>query len=96
MTDYEVCAYMCRSEQSCLPKAPGGRFMHNEIPVKLMTIGELAQRIGVHIETVRRWERSGIIPPATRRRGRRVYGQEDVAHIEATVFEAPGERQELR
>jgi DNA-binding transcriptional MerR regulator len=70
--------------------------MHNEILLRLTTIGEVAQRIGIHIETVRRWERPGILPPATRRRGSRVYGQEDVAHIEATVFEAPRERQECR
>jgi MerR family transcriptional regulator/heat shock protein HspR len=55
----------------------------------LLTITALAERLGVHPETIRRWEKSGIIPPATRRRGIRVYRQEDIQKIEGIIFQTP-------
>ena len=38
-----------------------------------MGVGEVAAHLGIHPETLRRWERSGLIEPAIRRRGRRIY-----------------------
>ncbi len=53
---------------------------------EILTIGDVATRFGVHPETVRRWERAGIIEPAIRRRGRRVYRALDLAKIEQAIF----------
>ncbi|MDX0190394.1 MerR family DNA-binding protein [Sinorhizobium meliloti] len=47
-----------------------------------MQIGMLSRRTGVHIETIRFYERSGILPKANRAgNGRRVYGHEDVRRV---------------
>lgn len=56
---------------------------------ELMTVRQVADRFGVHPETVRRWERTGIIEPALRRRGRRVYDESAVGRIAACVLERP-------
>jgi excisionase family DNA binding protein len=52
-----------------------------------LTVKDVAARIGVHPETIRRWERQGVIAPAMRRRGVRAYREEDVARIEQAVFQ---------
>ena len=54
--------------------------------MEVMTVKDVAAHFGVHPETLRRWERSGIIAPATRRRGRRIYHQADITRIEQTVL----------
>lgn len=47
-----------------------------------MTIGELSRRTGVVIETIRYYERSGILPPAARTaNGRRSYDSDDVRRL---------------
>lgn len=47
--------------------------------VKKILIGTLASNTGVNIETIRYYEREGILPVAARNdSGRRVYGDEDV------------------
>lgn len=47
-----------------------------------MTIGELARSAGVHVETVRYYERRGLVPqPARRPSGYRVYSADSVARI---------------
>lgn len=47
-----------------------------------MTIGELSRRTGVVIETIRYYERSGILPPAARTaNGRRSYDSNDVRRL---------------
>lgn len=47
-----------------------------------MRIGQLALRSGVAIDTVRYYERTGILPPAQRRAsGYRRYGEDDVARL---------------
>jgi DNA-binding transcriptional MerR regulator len=57
-----------------------------------ISITDLARELGVHPDTVRRWERTGVIPPALRRRGRRVYSKQDVDAIEQVIFSRkPGE-----
>ena len=46
----------------------------------MTTIGEASRRSGVQIETIRYYERKGIIPPAGRSTsGRRVYTEAEVA-----------------
>ncbi len=48
----------------------------------MMTIGELSRRSGVHIETIRYYERSGVLPKARRSgNGRRIYDHEDAARL---------------
>ena len=45
------------------------------LPSDGVPIGELARRTGVHIETIRYYEKIGILPaPPRTERGRRVYG----------------------
>lgn len=48
----------------------------------MISIGELSRRCGVHIETIRYYERTGVLPKARRAaNGRRVYGNEDAARL---------------
>ena len=47
-----------------------------------MSIGELSRRSGVHIETIRYYERIGVLPkPQRAPNGRRVYRREDAARL---------------
>jgi len=47
-----------------------------------MTIGRLAKQAGVNIDTIRYYERNGLIPePARRLSGYRQYGPTDVARL---------------
>lgn len=49
---------------------------------KAMRIGQLAQRSGTAVETVRYYEREGLLPPAARRQGNyRDYGETDLARL---------------
>jgi hypothetical protein len=54
-----------------------------------MPIRHAAAAIGVTPRTLTRWEAQGIIPPATRRRGCRVYSADDIVRIKAAVFDKP-------
>ncbi len=56
---------------------------------ELMTVRQVADRFGVHPETVRRWERTGVIEPAVRRRGQRVYDESALMRIAASVLTRP-------
>ena len=48
----------------------------------MIPIGELSRRTGVHIETIRYYERSGVLPRARRTdSGRRLYGDTDVRRL---------------
>ena len=66
-----------------------------ERPTRYLTTREVADRLAVHLQTLRRWERDGVVPPATRRRGRRVYSADDVARIMASVLETPATAVEM-
>lgn len=47
-----------------------------------VSIGELARRTGVHIETIRYYERAGLLPrPKRSANGRRVFGVEDMKRL---------------
>ncbi|MFI6735127.1 MerR family transcriptional regulator [Nonomuraea sp. NPDC050451] len=49
----------------------------------LYTIGQLAQRTGLHPRTIRFWSDSGIVPPARRSDGGyRLYDAEAVARLD--------------
>lgn len=51
-----------------------------------MRIGELARRVGVTTDTVRFYERSGWLPPASRRENDyRDYGASDVEHLRLLI-----------
>lgn len=48
----------------------------------MIPIGELSRRTGVHIETIRYYERSGVLPqPRRTDSGRRLYGEADVRRL---------------
>jgi DNA-binding transcriptional MerR regulator len=48
----------------------------------MMSIGTLSKQSGVHIETIRYYERAGVLPKARRAaNGRRVYGNEDAGRL---------------
>jgi DNA-binding transcriptional MerR regulator len=58
--------------------------MENERP--LLTIGELARRVGVPVRTIRFWSDSGLVPPACRADGdRRLYDAACVARLELVM-----------
>jgi MerR family copper efflux transcriptional regulator len=47
-----------------------------------MKIGELAERVGVNVQTVRYYERRGLLPEPDRRpSGYRVFGEDDVLRL---------------
>jgi DNA-binding transcriptional MerR regulator len=48
----------------------------------MMSIGALSKQSGVHIETIRYYERTGVLPKAARAvNGRRVYGEDDAGRL---------------
>lgn len=48
----------------------------------MMAIGTLSKQSGVHIETIRYYERVGVLPKARRAaNGRRIYGREDTERL---------------
>ncbi|RMH80070.1 MAG: MerR family transcriptional regulator [Calditrichaeota bacterium] len=50
--------------------------------MKYMTVGEFARAGGVNVETVRFYERKGLLPqPARKPSGYRLYSDEDVARL---------------
>ena len=51
------------------------------------TIGQVAERVGVSTETLRRWEAEGLIPPAQRQfiNRWRVWSEQDIDAIERVV-----------
>lgn len=51
-----------------------------------ITRGKLAAHFGVHSSTIGRWEATGLIPPARRRNGIRVYSPAEVKEIEHRVY----------
>ena len=52
-------------------------------------IAEAARLLGVHPQTLRLWERKGVIEPATRQRGLRVYTAKDLQRIREAVTTLP-------
>ena len=62
---------------------------------RFLSTHQAAEQLGVHPQTLRRWERAGTVAPATRRLGRRVYTSADVDRIKAAVFSPPPSREVL-
>jgi MerR family transcriptional regulator, copper efflux regulator len=55
--------------------------MNSETMVVEYTIGELAARFGVATHVLRHWEDAGLLSPARRVAGRRVYGPAHVTRV---------------
>ena len=53
------------------------------VDLEMFTIGELAQRLDRQLQTLRKWEKLGIIPQATYRSGtnRRLYTENQIKAI---------------
>jgi MerR family transcriptional regulator/heat shock protein HspR len=47
----------------------------------LYTIGVVAEMLGIHPETIRVWETSGMVPSPQRRSGKRFYSESDFRHL---------------
>ncbi|MFT4174489.1 MAG: heavy metal-responsive transcriptional regulator [Rhodocyclaceae bacterium] len=56
----------------------------NSIPTRTFTIGELAEKAGVPVDTIRHYERQGLLPATARRASG--YRQYDPAAIERVRF----------
>jgi len=46
------------------------------------SIGVVSELLGVHPETIRTWERSGIVEPPQRRSGKRFYSERDYRRLQ--------------
>lgn len=55
---------------------------------KLLTVGKLAALLGLHPDTIRKYEQKGLIPAAKRSpmNGYRIWAEEDVDEIRQAVF----------
>jgi MerR family transcriptional regulator, redox-sensitive transcriptional activator SoxR len=49
-------------------------------------LGQLAQRAGLRASAIRYYESIGLLPPAERRSGRRVYGAEALARLQRVAL----------
>jgi MerR family transcriptional regulator/heat shock protein HspR len=47
----------------------------------LYTIGIVAEMLGIHPETIRVWETSGVVEPPQRRSGKRFYSENDLKRL---------------
>ncbi len=45
------------------------------------TIGVVAEMLGIHPETIRVWETSGVVKPPQRRSGKRFFSENDLKHL---------------
>ena len=57
----------------------------------MYSVGEVAERLGVHWRTLHNWERAGLVSPA-RAGGRRVYSERDLAELRRALFLTRAER----
>jgi len=48
----------------------------------LYSIGVVSELLGVHPETVRTWERFGVVQPPQRRSGKRSYSEKDLCRLQ--------------
>lgn len=51
----------------------------------MYSVGEVAEKLGVHWRTLHNWERAGLVSPA-RAGGRRVYSEDDLRHLRRALF----------
>lgn len=58
-------------------------------PSILITVGEVATYIGVHADTVRRWDKEGVLKPHTRVANYRLY---KLAHVDKFRVQREKER----
>lgn len=59
---------------------------HGAIFMEKLTIGLFAKKAGVNIETIRYYERKGLLPePKRRKSGYRIYSAEDIRRIEFII-----------
>jgi len=61
---------------------------------QFLSTRQVADRLGVHPQTVRRWEREGVIPAVARRRGQRVYTLVDLELVKAAVMQSAPTKEE--
>ena len=52
------------------------------MPATTLTIGQLAQRVGLNTSAIRYYERVGVLPAAERESGQRRYGEDAVRRLE--------------
>ena len=54
-----------------------------ESPTALMPIGDAARELGVSVETVRRWDRQGLIQSSRTLGGQRRYARAEIERVKA-------------
>jgi MerR family transcriptional regulator/heat shock protein HspR len=54
------------------------------MPMKLYSIGEVAKILGIHQNTLRNWDRQGILSPV-KVADKRVYSEEDLRKAQAIL-----------
>lgn len=50
-----------------------------------MTIGEVCEKYHITSDTLRYYEKAGLIPPVRRTNGRRDYGEDELAWVESAI-----------
>jgi DNA-binding transcriptional MerR regulator len=55
--------------------------LNNNQHYPLYTIGVVAEMLGIHPETIRVWENSGMVPSPQRRSGKRFYSENDYRRL---------------
>lgn len=56
---------------------------HNTPPEELLPIGDVARALGVSVETVRRWDRQGLITSTRTLGGQRRFSRSEVERVKA-------------
>jgi len=63
--------------QSSIARTVRGKTLKGMQDYPLYSIGVVSELLDIHPETIRLWERSGIVQPPQRRSGKRFYSERD-------------------
>ena len=75
----------------CLDHAFKRDYTSRRGDLNMYSVGEVAERLGVHWRTLHNWERAGLVHPA-RAGGRRVYSETDMSELRRALMLTRTER----
>lgn len=55
---------------------------------KVLTIRQVAQLLNIHEDTIRYWEKQGLIQPKKNKRGWRIFTEQEIVHLRS-IKEGP-------